>query len=472
MRRSRLAVVMLVFGVSLALGLIALAWAVGPSSSQAQDDTMRNCPHPAKWAMSVWSGDDGTDAAQAFATCDDGGVAVAYSIDPGTQAWLRWFAGRPEVSNLPALNDMQAVLARAAAGAPAPAAAPYGRIVFGSDRDGDGEIYVMNADGTNQTNLTNNAVWDGEPAWSPDGSKIAFGSDRDGNHEIYVMNADGTNVTRLTNDLEWDFGAAWSPDGAKIAFDSIRDGDYDIYVVNVDGSGLTNLTMDSANNWGAAWSPDGAKIAFGSDRDGAAEVYVMNADGTGQTRLTDNTAWDRGPDWSPDGSKMVFHSDRDGNMEIYVMNADGTGQTRLTDSSGYDGWPSWSPDGSHIAFHSERDGNLEVYVMKADGTGQTNLTNSPEGDRLPSWSAFGGQQGSMHNCPQPGRWAISVWSGDDGTDPEQAFASCGALAVQAAYYIDPETQSWLRWFAGRQEISNLTAVNDMQAVLALGATGG
>jgi hypothetical protein len=65
-----------------------------------------------------------------------------------------------------------------------------------------------------------------------------------------------------------------------------------------------------------------------------------------------------------------------------------------------------------------------------------------------------------------------VWSGDDGTDPDQAFATCSAQAVQTAYYIDPETQSWLRWFTGRPEISNLTAVNDMQAVLALGAAGG
>lgn len=65
-----------------------------------------------------------------------------------------------------------------------------------------------------------------------------------------------------------------------------------------------------------------------------------------------------------------------------------------------------------------------------------------------------------------------MWSGDDGTDPEQAFATCGAQTVQAAYYIDPQTQSWLRWFTGRQEISNVPALNDMQAVLARGAVGG
>jgi Tol biopolymer transport system component len=469
-RMRKLALVSLA-GV-LVLGLLALAWARGAEPSGAQQDETQNCPLQDRWAISVWSGDDGTGAEQAFGTCGEGAVAVGYSIDSETQAWSRWFAGRPEISNLSTLNDMEGVIALGAAGAAPSAAAPHGRIAFGSDRDGDGEIYAMNADGTNLTKLTNNEVWDGQPAWSPDGSKIAFGSERDGNDEIYVMNADGTNVIRLTNDPEWDFGAAWSPDGAKIAFDSIRDGDYDIYVVNADGSGLTNLTMDSANNWGAAWSPDGAKIAFGSDRDGAAEVYVMNADGSEQTRLTNNPAWERGPEWSPDGSKIVFHSERDGNMEIYVMNADGTAQTRLTDSPGYDGWPSWSPDGSHIAFHSERDGDLEVYAMNADGTGQTNLTNNPAGDRLPSWSAFGGQQGTMDNCPQAGKWAISVWSGDDGTGAEQAFGSCGEGAVAVAYSIDRETQAWSRWFAGRPEISNLTAVDNMQGLIVLGGTEG
>ena len=74
-----------------------------------------------------------------------------------------------------------------------------GKIAFASVRDGNGEIYVMNADGKEVTRLTNNTAHDMEPAFSPDGSKIAFTSVRDGNSDIYVMNADGTGVTRLTN---------------------------------------------------------------------------------------------------------------------------------------------------------------------------------------------------------------------------------------------------------------------------------
>jgi len=91
---------------------------------------------------------------------------------------------------------------------PAPAA---GKIGFVSDRDGNFEIYVMNADGSERTNLTNNAAYDGPAAWSPDGSHIAFISDRDGNDEVYVMNADGSAQTRLTYDSENDHAPCWSP---------------------------------------------------------------------------------------------------------------------------------------------------------------------------------------------------------------------------------------------------------------------
>jgi len=86
-----------------------------------------------------------------------------------------------------------------------------GQIAFDSDRDGNYEIYVMNADGTGQTRLTNNPALDGAPAWSPDGSKIAFVSDRDGNLEIYVMPAAGGAATRLTNNTAGDDLPDWQP---------------------------------------------------------------------------------------------------------------------------------------------------------------------------------------------------------------------------------------------------------------------
>ncbi len=110
------------------------------------------------------------------------------------------------------------------------------KIAFVSDRDGNVEIYVMNADGSEQINLTNNPASDWFPSWSPDGKKIVFNSDRDGNYEFYVMNADGSEQKRLTNNRAYDWSSSCSPDGKKIVFTSVRDWISEIYVMNADGS--------------------------------------------------------------------------------------------------------------------------------------------------------------------------------------------------------------------------------------------
>src|SRR5262245_3571660 len=105
--------------------------------------------------------------------------------------------------------------------------------------------------------------------------RIAFDANRDGNSEIYTMNADGSNQVRLTTSFADDGGATWSPDGARIAFESRRDGNPNIYVMNANGSNQIPLTTGFADDGGPAWSPDGRRIAFHSTRDGNAEIYVM-----------------------------------------------------------------------------------------------------------------------------------------------------------------------------------------------------
>ena len=203
----------------------------------------------------------------------------------------------------------------------------------------------MNADGTNQVRITNNAATDANPTWSPDGSKIAFYTNRDaGNYEIYSMNADGTNPTRLTNNVAFDYQPAWSPDGRKIAFVSTRDGNYEIYTMNSDGSNQQNITKDPGFDGTPAWSPDGTKIAFSSFRTGNYEIFTMNADGTNQTQITNNAATDTDPTWSPDGSRICFASYRDGNGTLYSVSAYGGTPTPLTgvESASCDG-PNWSP---------------------------------------------------------------------------------------------------------------------------------
>ena len=280
------------------------------------------------------------------------------------------------------------------------------QIAFVSNRDGDKDIYVMDTDGGNLRRLTNNSDGDGDPVWSPDGKRIAFKSDRDGHvnvhgwptHDIYVMDADGSNPQNLTNNPADDWDPSWSPDGKRIAFTSRRDGPFNIevYVMDADGSNLQNLTNNPRDDRNPSWSPYGAHIVFSARRKGhfenkfsiTHEVYVMNVDGGNQRRLTENRNNDWDPVWSPDGKRIAFEADRKGNLEkfdIYVMDADGGNLQKLTNHRAWDGSPSWSPDGERIVFHSERDGNYEIYVMDADGGNLQNLTNHRRGDFSPAW---------------------------------------------------------------------------------------
>ena len=277
------------------------------------------------------------------------------------------------------------------------------QITFVSQRDGNAEIYVMDADGGDQRNLTNHRNEDWWPSWSPDGKRIVFVSERDGNREIYVMDADGGNQQNLTNDRNEDWYPSWSPDGKRIAFMSLRDGHvidraptYEIYVMDADGGNQQNLTNNPNDDRYPSWSPNSQRIACSSQRPGhfrskfliTYEIYVMDADGGNQQRLTENQKNDWHPSWSPDGERIAFSSDRKGdfeNFEIYVMDADGGNQQNLTNHRSGDDSPSWSPDGKRIAFLSWRDGNPEIYVMDADGGNPQNLTNNPRGDFSPAW---------------------------------------------------------------------------------------
>jgi Tol biopolymer transport system component len=138
------------------------------------------------------------------------------------------------------------------------------------------------------------------PDWSPDGQKIAFASDRDGDSEVYVMNANGSGLVQLTKNNGYDGRPRWSPDGSQLAFETDRDGDWDIYLMNADGSNPHAVTVNAkSSDWMESWSPDGKWLVYASDADGDEDLFIIRVDGTDQRRLTNNTTRDLSPVWVP-----------------------------------------------------------------------------------------------------------------------------------------------------------------------------
>ena len=214
-----------------------------------------------------------------------------------------------------------------------------GKIVFYSKRDGNGEIYVMNSDGSNQINLTNSTGVDGMPDWSPDGTQIAFSSNRDGDEEVYVMNADGSNQINLTNNANGDNHPSWSPDGTQIVFSTNRNYWPNIYTMDSTGSNITQLT--NGNDYSPAWSFDGTKITFWSpERQIIPGIQLMNSDGSSLHYFAGNK--DPGSSaWSPDSTIIVYSAKINGYTEIYIKKIGDSFSTRITYNTATDGLPCW-----------------------------------------------------------------------------------------------------------------------------------
>lgn len=251
------------------------------------------------------------------------------------------------------------------------------KIVFRSDRDGNRELYVVNADGTGLFRLTNHPGIDQDQNWSPDGMSIVYASQRNGNYDLYSVNYDGSNLSRLTNTPADEIRPVWSPNGSQIAY-TVGGA---IYRMNADGSGQTLL---AAAGGGLDWSPDGSQIAYTA----AGVVYVMNADGSGPTPITNVAdAYAYELDWAPFGNQITFRGEIGSNQEIFVVNADGSGLSNLTNGPGVDLDPTWSPDGQNIAYSC----NFDICVMDASGANQVTLAADPASDSNPSWSYDGKQ---------------------------------------------------------------------------------
>jgi WD40-like Beta Propeller Repeat len=261
-------------------------------------------------------------------------------------------------------------------------------------------LFAFEPTGQNRVELTNTPEDDSFPYYSGDGERIVFSRSPVGDPNagrIWVMNHDGSGQTQLTSGPDHD--PTFSPDGTRIAFTRITgapEGPAEqLWIMNADGTEQTQLTFPGPNGdhaHGASFSPDGRRIAF-SHFDGAAgyhDVAVINVDGTGHVALTTASAATDAyqPDFSPDGRRIVFDRYNQIQDDLFVVNADGSGETQLTSgASDLDLSPMFSPNGSRVVFERDDPGFTVANLTLVDSVG-VNQDVTPVTANLPPVQDF------------------------------------------------------------------------------------
>ena len=293
-----------------------------------------------------------------------------------------------------------------------------GQLVFDSDRaGGTHEIYVMNADGTGVTRLTNDASYQNWwPRISPDRTKVLFYRAPFNKPESYpdaslwVMNADGSGVTQLRakgeDGCSMQGHGEWSPDGTRIAMFGSAGAALEVFVTDANGKNPVQYTNRGGVNTDVSWSPDGTKLLFNgcpsaiSCAPGSYEIYVMSATPlAAATRVTSDGLADYDAYFSPDGSKIAWLVDVDptanvipatttalGRWAIRIADIDAGGNisnaSYLIDDGNINSKPAWSLDGKTIFFHRmvPPDYRFRVFSIRPDGAGLTELTPGATGN--------------------------------------------------------------------------------------------
>jgi len=262
---------------------------------------------------------------------------------------------------------------------------------YHTNQTGNWEVFRLNTS-SNPVNLsrgggrTNNLA----PAVSPDGSQIAFASDRDGNWEIYIARADGSDEPqRLTyNTFAVDMAPLWSPDGKSLVFASIRKGNWDLFQFDVASGAESQLTNSPANDLFPSWSPDGKQIIYQSARSGNSQIYSVDVESLASKALTNGDRLALGPVFSPDGKQISYLSavSADGSRTVSIMNADGTNARPVSDAALNAANESFSPDGRLLIYEAHQGEASAIYAYDMQA-GQSHAITAPNVlSFAPTWS--------------------------------------------------------------------------------------
>jgi TolB protein len=262
------------------------------------------------------------------------------------------------------------------------------RIAFISNRTGRKEVYLIDFDGKNQTQVTSHRSIVLSPAWSPDGKKLLYTSYKSGNPDVYMKDLFAGQETRISHYRGINLAADWSPDGGKIVLTLSEDnGNSDIYLITPQGEKLRRLTKEWSNDVSPCWSPNGREIAFVSNRAGNPQIYILDLQTEKVRRLTFAGSYNTSPAWSPRGDRIAYASMAGSTFSICTINADGSDPRQLTDAGSCES-PAWSPDGRQVVFSSSRSGKKKIFIMLADGSGVRQVTGGEGNDTNPSWSPY------------------------------------------------------------------------------------
>ena len=248
------------------------------------------------------------------------------------------------------------------------------QIVFTGQTGTSKELFVMDYDGTNVRQLTNNGSLNLTPAWSPNGRAIVLTSYVKGTPQLHFQDIQSRKFVRQVDLTGLQSAATWSPDGTQIAFASTHEGNSEIYVMDANGRSIRRLTHHWSIDSSPSWSPNSRQIVFTSDRLGGPQLFVMDAEGTNLRRLTLEGNYNDSAAWSPRGDKIVYVSRVDGRFNLISIDISGENAVQLTANEGSNEDPCWSPDGFRIVFSSTRGGSSDIYSMEWNGDNLRRLT--------------------------------------------------------------------------------------------------